>query len=119
MRHRLRDGAAQSGTHALIEYLNEYFDVDVFPRMAKKNDGIVSSGAFSLWKHTVPGSPLKLPSTATCGRETLLLAVRDVQSWLVSMSRKYYELFPGDGPKRTAGDMRWLLVKVELRQDAN
>ena len=50
---------------------------------------------------------------------TLLVTVRHVQSWLVSMSRKYYELFPGDGPKRTAGDMRWLLGEVELRQDAN
>ena len=74
--------------------------------MAKKHDGILSIGAFSLWKHTVPMSPLELPSTATCGRVTLLLTVRDEQSWLVSMSRTYYELFPGDGPKQTAGDMR-------------
>ena len=57
--------------------------------MAKKNDGIVSSGAFSLWKHTVPMSPLELPSTATCGRVTLLLTVRDDLLWLVPMSRKY------------------------------
>ena len=82
-------GLHNSGTHALVEYLRTSFHVDVQPLMAPKKDSIVCIGDFYMWKHTVPVSPLQLPSRAARGQVTLLLTVRDVQSWLVSMSRKY------------------------------
>ena len=43
-----------SGTHALIEYVNAIFNVGVQPAMAKTKTGIVVVSDFRLWKHTVP-----------------------------------------------------------------
>ena len=72
-------GLHNSGTHALVECANAFFNIDVQPAMAKFKDGIVVVGDFSLWKHTVPLAPLQLPWTTARGRVALLLAVRDVQ----------------------------------------
>ena len=53
-------GFHNSGTHALVEYVHTFFDVDVYPRMARKKDGILAFDDFILWKHTTPLAPLPL-----------------------------------------------------------
>ena len=53
-------GLHNSGTHALVEHVHAFFDVDMYPRMARKKDGILAFDDLSLWKRTVPLAPLPL-----------------------------------------------------------
>ena len=39
-------GLHNAGTHALVDYLNTYFDVDVQPLIARNKHGIVCFGDF-------------------------------------------------------------------------
>ena len=92
-------GLHNSGTHALIEYLSKYFSVAVHPRMKQKHKGKSNAGlllfkTWQLWKHHVPLQTLALPTGAATGPATLLLTVRNITSWLASMSRSPYELYP-------------------------
>ena len=115
-------GLHNSGTHALIEYLSKYFSVAVQPRMKQKhrrksNDGLLLFKTWQLWKHHVPLQTLALPTGAATGPATLLLTVRNITSWLASMSRSPYELYPHPRRHRQRHSLMWLLKDVELHTE--
>ena len=111
-------GMHNTGIHSLVEYVSTYFNVVVYSPMQCKNDCLLAFNHWSLWKHTVPLQPLSLPSAAPSGRVTLLVTVRDVMSWLVSMAKKPYAVYPpGRNHKRKRGDLRWLLREITLEAD--
>ena len=115
-------GLHNSGTHALIEYLSKYFSVAVQPRMKQKhrrksNDGLLLFKTWQLWKHHVPLQTLALPTGAATGPATLLLTVRNIMSWLASMSRSPYELYPHPSRHRQRHSLMWLLKDVELHTE--
>ena len=85
--------------------------------MKRQNDGLLAFNDGSLWKHTVPLQPLSLPSAAPSGRVMLLVTVRDVMSWLVSMANKSYEVYLCRNHRRKQDDLRWLLCIVTLQAD--
>ena len=77
-------------------------------------------GDWKLWKHNVPLAPIALPTGSPAGPTTVLLTVRNIGSWLCSMSRNGYELYPYPQVKRRRHALSWLLRKVQLRtQEAN
>jgi len=114
-------GLHRSGTHALVEYLRRFFDVDHEPQMVKVK-GRVDSGTLNwaggkqIWKHAVPLGPWDIPeSGCNGGPAVVLLTVREVQSWMVSLAKHAYEIFPIAGHKRAQGKLWWMLEPVELR----
>ena len=83
------------------------------------NDGLLTFDWCPLWKHHVSLRPMALPSVAATGPTTLLLTVRNITSWLASMSRSPYELFPHPKRHPEQYSLRWLLNDVVLQtQDA-
>jgi len=115
-------GLHDSGTHAFIEYLSKYFSVAVQPRMKQKhrrksNDGLLLFKRWQLRKHHVPLQTLALPTGAATGPATLLLTVRNITSWLASMSRSPYELYPHPRRHRQRHSLMWLLKDVELHTE--
>ena len=116
-------GFHNSGTHALVEYLTELFDVEVQPPLRSKKrrgDGLLHVGAWKLWKHNVPLTLMALPVGSLWAPITVLLTVRNIGSWLCSMSRNAYELYQDPQVRRRRGSLTWLLEKVQLRaEEAN
>ena len=105
-------GLHNSGTHAFIEYLSKYFRVAEQPLMnqkfkGKRNDGLLLFDRWQLWKHHVPLQWLELPTDAASGPATVLLTVRNITSWLASMSRSPYELFSYPRHHRKKDDLRF------------
>ena len=72
-------------------------------------------GAWKLWKHNVPLTRMALPTGSPSAPITVLLTVRNIGSWLCSMSRNGYELYPDPKVKRRRGSLAWLLGKVQLQ----
>jgi len=110
-----------SGTHALAEYLDRFFSVNVEPRL-KKNNKRVDSGTveladgFKIWKHTVPLGSFNMPNQgAAGGRSVVLLTVREIHSWMVSLSNHPYEVFPRRPTRRKKGALWWMFEDVQLR----
>eukprot|EP00929_Paragymnodinium_shiwhaense_P026116 TRINITY_DN15595_c0_g1_i4.p1 TRINITY_DN15595_c0_g1~~TRINITY_DN15595_c0_g1_i4.p1 ORF type:complete len:1560 (+),score=426.06 TRINITY_DN15595_c0_g1_i4:126-4805(+) len=113
-------GLHKSGTHALAEYVRRFFDVEVQPSNKRLWAGTVSVGDCSVWKHTVPLEQLQLPASAEDGgRVLLLLTIREPSSWLQSLSRDPYEIFPAPGAERPRKRKRltidWMLKPVQIR----
>ena len=82
-------GFHNSGIHALVEYLNELFDVEVQPPMRTKKrggDGLLHVGGWKLWKHNVPLTRMALPPGSPSAPIMVLLTVQNICSWLCSMS---------------------------------
>lgn len=110
-------GLHGSGTHALIAYLNRFFAVDTEPKKTKKDDGTLDlGGQCRIWKHSVPLGPFRLPG---CGSEggpvVVLLTIREVRSWMGSLSKNPYEIFPVMRRKRAQGAVAWMLEEVTMR----
>jgi len=113
-------GMHKSGTHALTQYLRQYFDVAVLPTTKDdKNEGVVVLGDFAVWKHTVPLTPLRFPSSMGTSLVTVLLTVRDPVSWMASLSREPFEIFPVSGKRRKKLSLSWMFESCELRTSAN
>jgi len=111
-------GLHKSGTHALARYLHEFFDVNVQPAQGK-NEGVVNLESCCLWKHTIPLDTLPLPPSGSKGAVTVLLTVREVVSWMLSLSRHPYEIFPAAGGKRKQHSLDWMVEEVEMRTDSD
>jgi len=78
---------------------------------------IVLEDNFNLWKHTVPMlNAWRFPSKGNSGGPlVVVLMVREVCSWLVSLSQHAYDLFPTPRCRRKQGKVAWMLGNVELR----
>ena len=83
----------------------------------KSNDGLLLFKTWQLWKHHVPLQTLALPTGAATGPATLLLTVRNITSWLASMSRSPCELYPHPRRHRQRHSLMWLLKDVELHTE--
>ena len=92
-------GMHKSGTHALCSYLIQFFDVDVQP--SKEHEGVVNLESCCMWKHTIPISATVLPSRTSKGPVTVMMTVREIESWMHSLGRHSYGILPsrGDKPK--------------------
>jgi len=116
-------GPYRSGTHALVEYLDRYFEVCVEPKPKGTSrccdTGTVTlADGFQIWKHSVPLGEFNIPSDgARGGRTVVLLLVRELSSWLESLSKEAYELFPCPQKKRTQGRVEWMLGNVKIRSE--
>ena len=63
---------------------------------------------------------MALPTDSPTGPTTVLLIVRNITSWLCSMSRNGYELYPDPSVKRKQHAIWWLLRNVKLlAEEAN
>ena len=58
---------------------------------------------------------MALPIGSPSAPITVLLTVRNITSWLCSMSRNGYELYPDPKVKRRRVSLAWLLGKGQLR----
>jgi len=119
-------GLHGSGTRAMGEYVKRFFDVDQEPknrrfRQHRVDHGTVElSGDFRIWKHTVPLAPFGLPSTGVSGGPVVvLLTVREIRSWMASLSEHAYEIFPVSRTRRKRGSICWMLEEVEIRTEEN
>jgi hypothetical protein len=107
----------------MVEYISRFFDVDVQPPPHNKSKRNVDTGTivlgdnFKLWKHTVPMlNAFRFPSKGNSGGPlVVVLMVREVCSWLVSLSEHAYDIFPASGCRRKQGKVAWMLGNVELR----
>ena len=115
-----------SGTKVLCEYIRRFFLVDVEPswqciRSSKRVKSKIDTGTltlghgFKLWKHCVPLDAVGIPPREDGGPVIVLFTVRELCSWMSSLARTPYEIFPVDGKKRKQGDVRWMLKPIELR----
>lgn len=109
-------GLYGSGTHAMGEYLRRYFSVHVEPRPRQKRDGTVELGAgFKIWKHTVPLGDFLAPASGPGNSPVVvILTIREVRSWMTSLARNPYELYPIPKRTRHRGRVNWMFDKVHL-----
>ena len=116
-------GPYRSGTHTLVEYLDRFFEVRVEPNpkgisQCCDTGTVALADGFQIWKHSVPLRDFNIPSDgARGGRTVVLLLVREVSSWLESLSKHAYELFPCPQRKRKKGHVEWMLDKVKIRSE--
>eukprot|EP00746_Dinoflagellata_sp_MGD_P134840 gnl/MRDRNA2_/MRDRNA2_68726_c0_seq3.p1 gnl/MRDRNA2_/MRDRNA2_68726_c0~~gnl/MRDRNA2_/MRDRNA2_68726_c0_seq3.p1 ORF type:complete len:261 (+),score=36.27 gnl/MRDRNA2_/MRDRNA2_68726_c0_seq3:448-1230(+) len=130
-------GMHKSGTHVLEKYIRKFFNIAVQPRSGDDfktdgefgydRDGIVNLGrGAKLWKHTVPLSNIEFPETAwwqfadgsgkKSGPVMVICVVREAVSWILSLARHAYEIYPR-GAERPDNKPQWLLGDIELRLD--
>ena len=89
------------------------------PPLTGRSEGRVElGGGGSCWKHALPtlvSEQLRLclddPSAA------VLFVIRDVASWVDSLTKHAYAIYPADGSTRKHGDLGWLFRPVEVRPD--
>ena len=108
-------GLHNNGTHALVQYVSKCSQVSVQPTLKRKHEGTVDIDGFKIWKHTIPLRTVSTPASSAVGPVTLLLTVREVTSWLCSMSRRPYEIFFTRRRKRKRSCLE--LAEVEVRAD--
>ena len=104
-------GMHKSGTHVLAQYIRDLFDVQVQPRIGKF-DGVVlvDDGMSPVWKHTLPTRPALGAAPEDI---VVIVTVRNLVSWLASVSRHAYEIHRADKKRRRG--LWWLLEPVEVR----
>ena len=108
-------GMYKSATHALSQYVSRYFDVVVQPTLCGKDDGTIRLDTLKVWKHVLPDDARLFPKVADGRAATLLLTVRDLSSWMLSLSREPYDIFPCLDKRRKRDSLQWMFSKVELR----
>ena len=108
-------GMYKSATHALSQYVSRYFDVVVQPTLCGKDDGTIRLDTLKVWKHVLPDDARLFPKVADGRAVTLLLTVRDLSSWMLSLSREPYDIFPCLDKRRKRDSLQWMFSKVELR----
>eukprot|EP00746_Dinoflagellata_sp_MGD_P061809 gnl/MRDRNA2_/MRDRNA2_260934_c0_seq1.p1 gnl/MRDRNA2_/MRDRNA2_260934_c0~~gnl/MRDRNA2_/MRDRNA2_260934_c0_seq1.p1 ORF type:complete len:276 (-),score=32.65 gnl/MRDRNA2_/MRDRNA2_260934_c0_seq1:32-793(-) len=120
-------GLHKSGTNAMSKYLNRYFNVTIQPKIKehyKDDAGTLCVGDLRMWKHTVPLTSIELPSGVT-----IVLMIREVRSWMLSLAEHSYEIYPSSmdknsgeynsSAKRRQGDLGWMLGRVYMRQSTH
>ena len=111
----------------MVEYISRFFDVEVQPPPRNETRGKVDTGTivigdnFKLWKHAVPMyNAFRFPSQGNSGGPlVVVLMVRELCSWLVSLSDHAYDLFPASGCRRKQGKVAWMLGNVEVRDQGS
>ena len=99
-----------SGTHALARYLQEYFYGEHQPRqrhLRHSDDGTIElADGVKIWKHTVPVGPFGLPDIGVSGGHAIVfLTVRNILPWMISLSRKPYEIHRVPRKRRPRGSV--------------
>lgn len=113
-------GLHRSGTHALREYLEQFFEGEHEPRPRRTRAGgrlevgtVELAGGHQLWKHAVPLAPFRAPAAGPGGAPAVvLLTVRSPQSWICSLSKHAYEIFPRLSRRRPQGRLSWMFEEV-------
>ena len=103
-------GLPQSGTNALCRYVQEFFDVDVQPHKGASN----FEHDYWMWNHELPKKPLVFPSYTSKGPVTVVLVVRDIESWMHSLGRGSCDIVSTPGPDSPL-DLDWMFQQVTLK----
>ena len=128
--HVIVVGPFCSGTNAMCEYLEKYFDVTVHPPFWPKKAtgwiGDMSAPNYSRrgnpwqvgWKHLPPlnteSATKMLPSNSL-----LIQMVREPLAWVKSLVKSHYSLFPDSGMMRGGDRWEWLTQRVKLDSEEN
>ena len=108
-------GMHKSGTHPLNSYLNKFFNVDVQPNN-NEHEGVVNLESCCMWKHTIPISATVLPSRTSKGPVTVMMTVREMDSWMHSLGRCSYGILPSRGGKpKSARELCWMFDQVTIK----
>ena len=108
-------GMHKSGTHPLNSYLNKFFNVDVQPNN-NEHEGVVNLESCCMWKHTIPISATVLPSRTSKGPVTVMMTVREMESWMHSLGRCSYGILPSRGGKpKSARELCWMFDQVTIK----
>ena len=126
--HVIVVGPFCSGTNAMCEFLEKYFNVTVhplrWPKTATGWIGDMSAPNYSRrgnhwqvgWKHLPPlnteNATKMFPSSSL-----LIQMVREPSAWVKSPVKSHYSLYPDPGMKRGGDKWEWLTQRVKLDSD--